>query len=510
MSANQMVPEDIIPAPPPNVQSSERRYELPWRPARTYPRMKGTSAQFDMTTFSRWLIDSEIVDDKIKSAPGGLVVLPWGKMIIDRFCDLVARSARKIEFEEYQFPILASSEIYERSADLADLETALLKTKSGTARRSFVLGPTGEQTIYSFWADRLRKDVDFPARIFQRTRYFRPATRHRLTGGGVYKSVEAGDVIEFHGAHATRDAAIGDANRLCTLFQEIGNRIGVAMVWTTRPPWSNKGNLYEWAIGGDALLPHGVSVQVASSYFQGQVFSSRYRVGVRKNGHFDPAWIADGVISRRMVFACLQQSLINSPAGYVPYELAPYQAVVLTTGLSTGEGEQVATMVANTQSLGFRVRLECANNREEFRILNTRWRSRKVPLRVLIFHRTSGATAAILCRSDDGRECDIQDLERTGEFLCDALRDFQRTTANQVCQTLASRSVKVTTEDGLQLAITSGLAAIGPMVPTCQNTSRIHQLQSGEILGFFRDESPALCILSGQLTRIRAIVSRRL
>lgn len=481
---------------------------LAWRPPRREARPAPPVS--DMAGFSRWLRGAGILETDGAWAPGGFVVLPWGVEILARFGALVREEAAALGFGEHEFPILAPDAVYAASEGLIDTARELIRTDPAGHGARHVLSPTGEQAIYTHWARHLRTASDFPRRLFQRGRYFRPATGHRLTGGGVYKCVEAGDVFEFHATHVDRAGSEADAEALAAAFTRLAARMGVAAVWSTRPPWTNRGTLYEWARAGDVPLPHGVTVQCAASYHQGQVFSRRYGVGIGAGADRRIAWQADGFISRRMVFAALHQRAGEAGPFCLPPDLAPVEAVILSTALSDGERDMLARLPGRLAASGLRVRWQ--DHGGDLRDASAHWRRRGVPLLVLVFGAggAHGRARIVLCRGDDGSEHPAGCVTELVTLLPPALDDVRDACARARAARLSRHLAAASDEPALAAGLRQGRIVRCALDATADNVRRVAALRSGEVLGFAPSPSPEPCLYGGAPTLTHAFVSRRL
>lgn len=475
------------------------------------PRLRPDRIQPTMQSFNAWLALADIADIDAVDVPGAYVLLPWGVRLAEHFAVLVRALAALENYPEVAFPHVVRAHVFDPVSDLVDAERALLKVGDSAGRERLVLSPTGEQQVYTYWARSLRAREHYPARVFQRTRYFRPTSSHRRSGGGVFKSLEAVDVFEFHGCDLAEAVAESASELLSLRLAGFCARVGVPMIWSARPPWTNNGHLYSWCAGGDALLPSGQTVQVSGAYFQAQKYSRRFDIGVGRQSSRDYAWQHCGFVTRRLMWAALFNAAARGTCLH-PI-IAPVEAVVLATDLSSTEAGLIASAIADTGLAGRRVHAELSLNKQQLNRQLKLWTQRKTPLVILIFGSGAGrhdVSRCVAMRGDSGRELQLQDLTQVGHFIPSVLEEIAATLERG--GRLEVRDACASAQSLRQVARTRDEAKIA-VAPIVGNERCIRALESevrGEILGLTASLDDQACVVSGELSRLRAIIAPRL
>ena len=200
--------------------------------------------------FSAALARAGILDNRVVDLPGSVVAPPDGVELLNLFRERVHSIYRAHGLQEYEYPLLAPTASLLPVSELLDLDGMLLyaSEEPGAGSADVVLSPTGEATIYSHWAKIVRSRRDLPIRMYRRARYFRPVSRGRHAGRGVFYAMEHDDIFEFHCAYGSSEELREELPRHWTLLQDVVRALHVPALWSTRPPWTNRHEVADWAL----------------------------------------------------------------------------------------------------------------------------------------------------------------------------------------------------------------------------------------------------------------------
>jgi len=509
----ELVPIDA--GAPPEIPA-DRDPPLPWK---SDPRRAGAATVLasDLGHFSRALRAAEVLDNQAVSLPGALMIHSYGARLFRRFRAIAHKLHARHGLEEQDYPLLVGPEIFDPLSGMFSLEDHLLGVGrladfEAGAPRAF-LTPTGESVIYSHWAGIVRQRSDLPIRMYRCTRYFRPLGS---AGQGVFKSLESGDVFELHCCHPGPEESAGELRGALEMYREMSTRCGVPVLWTVRPPWGNRAQVAEVALGGDAPLPFGSTVQVGSLYQQGTRFSEPYGVRYRDaDGTARPTRHVTGAISRRLVLAHL--SLGMDTHGFLIHpDLAPDQVLIAYRdgGHSDLDTPRLLALEAGLSAAGLRCHTLKIGSQREMRVCLDKAIRQGVPVVALVFgHRApDDRLRVVLRRRDTGAEVEVTALP-VAELVAVLPRVVEA-----VGHAFARRAWGFFSERRIEAAhwseLTAGMAdrriVMSPMEISEQANRRVAELRMGEILGYCLARELQPCVLSGVATRFRAVLSPRM
>lgn len=496
---------------------------LTWKPPTQAPAalttaFKGEPGWADMGALSSALRRAGVLDNQAIALPGTTVMMPFGMRILERYVDLVHRLYRQCGLEEWDYPFLTPTKNFDPVRRFLNLDNLLLHVgtdkdfQKQTPRAT--LGPTGEEVIYPHWRHFIRKSSNLPVQMYRRSRYFRPASSGKRSGRSIMRGMEAADVFEFHCAYATPTEADTALHRYFDLFQRITQSLYVPVLWSTRPPWTNKEAVSLWAIGGDTPLPTGSTVQIASIYNQGQIFSKAYDIGFKQDGTFHHTYHVTGAITRRIFFAHLLLGMHASGDLLIHPDLAPDQVVIVFLVGVENDEPNVETLVQTLREHGIRTRLIRAPkvqiaNRE--RRMN---RNRGVPVEVYIQARRwqGDAFKVVLTRADTHEEAVSfsKDLRTLLSFVQPLLHNLGVAYEQRVQNFFEHHCREVASADALQETLLARYVAVCPLAAHKEVVLQIGRWHLGEVLGFTQSPESRLCVITGSPVDTVAFVSPRL
>ncbi|MCC8366839.1 hypothetical protein J8V57_11175 [Xenorhabdus sp. PB61.4] len=493
--------------------------QLPWPVCSSQTTTNSTLAALTMGEFSRSLKQAGICDLGVVPIPGATVLLPWGVALSEIIATRIRTAYEAIELEEYAYPHVVAESCFEPMADLLDIERNLLRVATTidtqSQRERGILLPTGEQVIASHWKKMINTPDVMPIRMFQRARYFRPLSSADRSGKGVFSALEAADIFEFHCCHRTPNAALLDLQRIDSSLTALSASLPLPQIVGVRPPWGNRSELYQWAIGSDTPLPSGECVQTSALYFQGQELSRRYDIGFGKGEQRQHAWQLDGFISRRVLYAQLYLSARTNGSLTVHPRLAPTQVVILVRSRHDDEKKRMQELASMLQAAGLRPVLRYCEESKALTAAQKHWRDRGVPLLLLFFGRRSAndSPRIRLLRTDKELELD-QPGNSSADWLTKQVTHAITDVENDVNYTIIHQARNqisfASSEAEACQALSARQCVIAPICPTRSHTDKVASWKMGELCSFTAAPEPQPCILSGRPTWARALLSRRI
>ncbi len=486
---------------------------IPWE--KTFQQSDSKSLSVDQGQFSTALRNAEILDHKAVQLPGSLVVLPYGVRLIEQFANIVNEEYQKNGLIEYRYPVVTPQSTFDPQQVFFNLEDKLLfigtkgNFSKGTPRAA--LCPTGEAQIYSHWNKIVSSPQDLPIKMYQRTSYFRPNSSGKHSGNGVFRSMEAGDVFEFHTAYSKEEEATKSVVDYYRMLQSITRRCYVPTLWSVRPPWTNHHEVAEWSIGGDVPLPIGSTVQTATLYYQGTIFSKAYKVGYKVNGKMVYTHQVVGAITRRLLLAHLFLGMENGQFLIHP-DLSPDQVrIVYKKGVESADHINDLTLFLKHH--GIRCSIQKGTNSKESKRLRKINRLQGVPIEVFLLGKRSESDPfkIILRRSDTDEEAVL--YKDTLGSLIDIIRpilsnigiSYQEKVQQFFLKQCISSSI-----DSLADVLEAKKVAVCPLTANKDTCLHIEKLCKGEVLGYTYAKESNPCVLTGNMVNTIAYISKRI
>lgn len=486
-----------------------------WRAPKHKPEAEPPASQMDMGTFTAALRRAEVLDHQAVNLPGGVVMMPYGVRLLERYVEIVHRLYREAGLELWEYPFIAPTENFAPVDRLLDLGGSLLHVGNdddfaeGTPRAT--LCPTGEEVIYPHWGQIIRCREDLPLRMYRRSRYFRPSSSGRRAGPSLFRGFEAPDVFEFHCAYEGEGPGEASLSHWLALFERVAHASHVPVLWSTRPPWTNRAAVSRWTIGGDAPLPTGRTVQVGSLYNQGHVFAEAFGVGFKEHGVWHPTYHITGALSRRLLYAHLMLGLHPSGDLFVHPDLAPdHISVTFLPGAERDENAACA-LVSRLREGHLRVRFALAESSRAANKMRRKDRERGVPVQVFVQGRRTPEDAfkVVVGRADTHEEAVEypHDLHSLAPRLGPLLRDVG--TAYDLRARAHGQVQEVGTLEGLEEAYAARRVAVCPLRADEASVREIDAARGAEVLGFVQRDERNRCVLSGASVPTLALVSPR-
>ncbi|MGC1239926.1 MAG: aminoacyl--tRNA ligase-related protein [Acidimicrobiales bacterium] len=442
---------------------------------------------------------------------GSHILLPLGTRILRIFSKIVREEYEKSGLEEFDYPVIAGAEIYEPTRQLLDLNERILYAARwkdwGTGHRRTVLNPTGEAIIYSHWSSQIKGPETLPVRMYRRTTYFRPVTSGARVA--LWHGMESPDVFEFHEAHAYEAQALASLQEGLAMLHRVEDRLGLPVIWSIRPPWTNNGSISNRSFGGDVVLPVSATTQVSCIYDQGQKFSKPYDVKWRDRGSSEYVYQICGALTRRMMLSLLVMALRVDGSILLPPVFAPVQVGIVVSG--TGSDVEFAiSLQRQLLESGIRVEMSLPETRNRLTQRVSSWKQGGVPIvAMIVSDRVQLVRRVVLIDNESVTEESVHEpdvsetalsIQRRLEVIAQSiLRQLRRNARAEVCETIEKCRETLSER---QLIVT-------PMVPTRNATELVGSWRQGEVLGFVKASSDESCVVTGERTAIRALISPR-
>jgi prolyl-tRNA synthetase len=173
---------------------------------------------------------------------------------------------------------------------------------------------------------------------------------------------------EGHTAHATKEEAVEEAERMINIYAEFAEKYMAMPVVKGLKSESERfaGALETYTI--ESMMQDGKALQSGTSHFLGQNFAKAFDVQFSdQNGKRDYVWATSWGVSTRLIGALIM-SHSDDNGLVLPPKLAPYQVVIVPIYKNAEQlqqiNEKVAGIIERLKSLGISVKYDNSDNKK--------------------------------------------------------------------------------------------------------------------------------------------------
>jgi len=364
------------------------------------------------TDYSQWYLDVINAAELIDASPvrGCMVFRPNGMGIWEAMRDDLDRRFKETGHVNAYFPLFIPQSFLSKEADHVEgfaKECAVvthhrLRAAAGGGvepdpdaklEEPLVVRPTSETIIwhmYGRWIDSYR---DLPILINQWANVVRWEMRTRpflRTAEFLWQ--------EGHTAHATRDEAVEEAERMLGVYRDFAKETLAIPVMPGRKSPSERfaGALDTYTI--EAMMQNGWALQAGTSHFLGQNFARAFDVTFQNaKGERELVWATSWGVSTRLIGAVIMTH--SDDTGLVmPPKIAPVQVAIVPIWKGDDQKADLLAFADKVKRLlgpGYRVKVDDRDNiKPGAKYFD--WERRGVPLRMEIGPRDM-ANDAVFC-----------------------------------------------------------------------------------------------------------------
>ncbi len=370
-----------------------------------------------------------------------------------------------------------------------------------------VVRPTSETIIWSTYKNWIQSYRDLPILINQWANVVRWEMRTRLflrTTEFLWQ--------EGHTAHATKDEAIEEAERMINIYAEFAEKY---MAMPVVKGFKSESERFAGAVDTytiEAMMQDGKALQSGTSHFLGQNFAKAFDVQFTdQNGNRDYVWATSWGVSTRLMGALIM-SHSDDNGLVLPPKLAPYQVVIVPIYKNAGQLEQidrkVAGIVERLKALGISVKYDNNDNKKpgwKF----SEYELKGVPVRLAIGARDLENNTIEVARRDtltkETLPCD--NIENHIKAL---LEEIQDNIYKKALDFRTAKTREVNSYDEFKEEIEKG----GFLLCHWDGTPETEELIKDETKATIRciplegDKTPGKCIVTGKPSAQRVIFAR--
>lgn len=273
---------------------------------------------------------------------GCMVIKPYGYAIWEKIQRQLDDMFKATGHVNAYFPLLIPKSFFSREADHVEgfaKECAVvthyrLKSDPDTGgvtvdpaaklEEEYIIRPTSETIIWNTYKNWIRSYRDLPVLCNQWANVMRWEMRTRMflrTAEFLWQ--------EGHTAHATREEALAEADRMIKVYAEFAREwMAVPVIMGSKSESERfAGALETFTI--EALMQDGKALQAGTSHFLGQNFAKAFDVQfTNKEGQLEYVWATSWGVSTRLMGA-LVMAHSDDNGLVLPPRLAPLQVVII-------------------------------------------------------------------------------------------------------------------------------------------------------------------------------------
>lgn len=327
--------------------------------------------------YSKWYNELVVKADLAENSGvrGMMVIKPYGYAIWEKMQAELDRMFKETGHENAYFPLLIPKSYFSREASHVDgfaKECAVVThyrlkndedgkgivvDENAKLEEELIIRPTSETIIWDSYRKWIQSYRDLPLLINQWANVMRWEMRTRLflrTAEFLWQ--------EGHTAHATRDEAIEEAEKMQGVYADFAERFMAMPVIKGTKTESERfaGALETYTI--EAIMQDGKALQAGTSHFLGQNFAKAFDVKfTTREGKQDYVWATSWGVSTRLMGA-LVMSHSDDHGLVLPPRLAPIQLVVVPIYKSEEQlekiDERVKELIGPLREMGITVKYD--------------------------------------------------------------------------------------------------------------------------------------------------------
>ena len=291
-----------------------------------------------------------------------------------------------------------------------------------------IVRPTSETIIWNSYKDWIQSYRDLPLLINQWANVVRWEMRTRLflrTAEFLWQ--------EGHTAHATRDEAVEEAERMLEVYATFAEEFMALPVIRGVKTESERFAGAENTYCIEALMQDGKALQAGTSHFLGQNFAKAFDVTFsNKENKLEYVWATSWGVSTRLVGA-LVMAHSDDEGLILPPKIAPLQVVIVPIykgdEQKTMIDNKVKEIVSNLKRLGVRVKYDDSdNNRPGWKFAE--YELKGVPVRLAVGARDLEKNMIEVARRDTKEKKSVN-LDGIAEYIDGLLLEIQNNMFNK-------------------------------------------------------------------------------
>ncbi len=476
--------------------------------------------------YSQWYIDivkkAGLADNS--AVRGCMVIKPNGFAIWENMRDQLDRMFKASGHVNAYFPLFIPKSFLSREAKHVEgfakecavvTHHRLMNDPNGGGvvvdpearlEEELIVRPTSETIIWNTYRDWINSYRDLPLLINQWANVVRWEMRTRLflrTAEFLWQ--------EGHTAHATREEAIEEAERMQGIYADFAEQYMAMPVLRGLKTENERfaGAIETYAI--ESLMQDGKALQAGTSHFLGQNFARAFDVKfLNENNEEELVWATSWGVSTRLMGGLIMTHS-DDQGLVVPPRLAPQQVVIVPIPKPAAAIDEHAERIMNAlKAKGITVGYDTdMKKRPGFKFAENELKG--IPVRIGIGKRDIEKGQVEIARRDTGEKSFVP-LDGAARFVSDLLEEIQENLFDKALKFREDHSVEVDHFDDFKAAIDRDVPGFvyAHWDGTTDTELRIKDLTKATIRCIPQEGEgePGACVLTGKPSRRRVVFAK--
>lgn len=478
------------------------------------------------TDYSQWYLDLVLKADLAENSAvrGCMVIKPYGYAIWEKMQRVLDDMFKETGHSNAYFPLFIPKSFLSKEADHVEgfaKECAVVthyRLKSSPEggvtvdpdaklEEELIVRPTSETIIWNTYKNWIQSYRDLPILCNQWANVVRWEMRTRLflrTAEFLWQ--------EGHTAHATREEAIEETERMVHVYEKFAQEYMAVPVVVGLKSANERfaGAVETYCI--EALMQDGKALQAGTSHFLGQNFAKAFDVTFsNKEGKQEYVWASSWGVSTRLMGALIM-SHSDDNGLVLPPKLAPIQVVIVPIYKGAEQLEAISKrlepIISELKKRGISVKFD-DNDTKKPGWKFAEYELKGVPVRLALGNRDLENGTIEVARRDTLTK-ETYSIEGIEDHIEQLLEDIQKNIYQKALDFRAKTTKTVDTYEEFKVAIEEGGFILAHWDGTPETEEKIKAETKATIrcIPLQGDKTPGVCMVTGKPSSQRVLFAR--
>ena len=478
------------------------------------------------TDYSQWYLDLVLKADLAENSAvrGCMVIKPYGYAIWEKMQRVLDDMFKETGHSNAYFPLFIPKSFLSKEADHVEgfaKECAVVthyRLKSSPEggvtvdpdaklEEELIVRPTSETIIWNTYKNWIQSYRDLPILCNQWANVVRWEMRTRLflrTAEFLWQ--------EGHTAHATREEAIEETERMVHVYEKFAQEYMAVPVVVGLKSANERfaGAVETYCI--EALMQDGKALQAGTSHFLGQNFAKAFDVTFsNKEGKQEYVWASSWGVSTRLMGALIM-SHSDDNGLVLPPKLAPIQVVLVPIYKGAEQLEAISKrlepIISELKKRGISVKFD-DNDTKKPGWKFAEYELKGVPVRLALGNRDLENGTIEVARRDTLTK-ETYSIEGIEDHIEQLLEDIQKNIYQKALDFRAKTTKTVDTYEEFKVAIEEGGFILAHWDGTPETEEKIKAETKATIrcIPLQGDKTPGVCMVTGKPSSQRVLFAR--
>ena len=478
------------------------------------------------TDYSQWYLDLVLKADLAENSAvrGCMVIKPYGYAIWEKMQRVLDDMFKETGHSNAYFPLFIPKSFLSKEADHVEgfaTECAVVthyRLKSSPEggvtvdpdaklEEELIVRPTSETIIWNTYKNWIQSYRDLPILCNQWANVVRWEMRTRLflrTAEFLWQ--------EGHTAHATREEAIEETERMVHVYEKFAQEYMAVPVVVGLKSANERfaGAVETYCI--EALMQDGKALQAGTSHFLGQNFAKAFDVTFsNKEGKQEYVWASSWGVSTRLMGALIM-SHSDDNGLVLPPKLAPIQVVIVPIYKGAEQLEAISKrlepIISELKKRGISVKFD-DNDTKKPGWKFAEYELKGVPVRLALGSRDLENGTIEVARRDTLTK-ETYSIDGIEDHIEQLLEDIQKNIYQKALDFRAKTTKTVDTYEEFKVAIEEGGFILAHWDGTPETEEKIKAETKATIrcIPLQGDKTPGVCMVTGKPSSQRVLFAR--